>query len=73
MAGILTFLAVLTGGAGVVFYNARNLVSIGESWAVFACSSSKMFCSHPDYLFYAAGALLVLAIVTKLGGVLAGN
>ncbi|MGJ4949549.1 hypothetical protein [Bradyrhizobium sp. HKCCYLS20291] len=73
MAGLLFLLALLAGGAGVAFYNARDLVSIGENWAVAVCSSSKLFCVHPDYLFYTAGVLLVLAMGVKLGSAMSGN
>jgi hypothetical protein len=31
------------------------------------CSTSQMFCQHPEYLAYAAGAVLVVAIGIKLG------
>ena len=67
MTGILLLLAVLLGGAAVVFWEAAEQISIGTGWASDVCSSSEMFCHHPEYLAYAAGAVLVIAIGVKLG------
>jgi hypothetical protein len=67
MTGILLLLAVLLGGAAVVFWEAAEQISIGTDWASDVCSSSEMFCHHPEYLAYAAGAVLVIAIGVKLG------
>ena len=67
MTGILLLLAVLLGGAAVVFWEAAEQISIGTGWASDVCSSSEMFCQHPEYLAYAAGAVLVIAIGVKLG------
>jgi len=69
MTGILLLLAVLLGGAAVVFWEAAEQISIGTDWASDVCSSSEMFCQHPEYLAYAAGAVLVIAIGVKLGSV----
>ncbi len=67
MAGIAFLLAVLLGGAALLFRNAAEQISIGTAWASDVCSTSQMFCHHPEYLAYAAGAMLVLAIGFKLG------
>jgi len=67
MAGIAFLLAVLLGGAALLFRNAAEEISIGTAWASDVCSTSQMFCHHPEYLAYAAGAMLVMAIGFKLG------
>ena len=67
MAGIFFILAVLLGGAALLFRNAAGEISIGTEWASDVCSTSQMFCQHPEYLAYAAGAVLVVAIGIKLG------
>ena len=67
MAGIFFILAVLLGGAALLFRNAAGEISIGTGWASDVCSTSQMFCQHPEYLAYAAGAVLVVAIGMKLG------
>jgi hypothetical protein len=67
MAGILFILAALLGGAALLFRNAAAAISVGTEWASDVCSTSQMFCHHPEYLAYAAGAVLVIAIGIKLG------
>ena len=67
MAGICFLIALLLGGAAVLFWNAAPLVSIGTSWAVEVCSTSQLFCHHPEYLAYAGGVMLIAAIGAKLG------
>jgi hypothetical protein len=67
MAGIFFILAVLLGGAALLFRNAAGEISIGTGWASDVCSTSQMFCQRPEYLAYAAGAVLVVAIGIKLG------
>jgi len=67
MAGLLFLLALLLGGAALVFYQAADQISVGTSWAVDVCSTSHLFCHHPEYLAYAGGVMLVVAIGAKLG------
>ena len=67
MAGILFLLAILLGGAALLFKQAAAQISIGTSWAVDVCSTSHMFCHHPEYLAYAGGGVLIVAIGVKLG------
>jgi hypothetical protein len=67
MAAILFAGAVLLGAASLVFYEAAGQVYMGTSWATDVCSASKMFCGHPEYLAYAAGVALVLALGVKIG------
>ena len=67
MAGICFLIALLLGGAAVLFWNAASLVSIGTSWAVDVCSTSQLFCHHPEYLAYAGGTMLIVAVGAKLG------
>jgi len=67
MSAILLLLAVLLGAAAVLFWEAAEQISIGTGWASDVCSTSQMFCHHPEYLAYAAGALLVVAIGFRLG------
>jgi hypothetical protein len=67
MAGIFFLLAILAGAAAFVFKQAAAEISVGTNWAVDVCSTSHMFCHHPEYLAYAGGALLVVAVGFKLG------
>jgi hypothetical protein len=72
MAGLLFLLAVLLGGAALVFRQAAAEIPLGTSWAVQVCSTSKMLCHNPEYLAYAGGALLIIAIGVKLGSLANG-
>ncbi|MDB5611310.1 MAG: hypothetical protein JWP25_8210 [Bradyrhizobium sp.] len=67
MAGISFLVAALLGGAAFLFWEAATQISIGTSWAGDVCSTSQMFCHHPEYLAYAASAMLIVAIGAKLG------
>jgi hypothetical protein len=72
MAGLFFLLALLLGGAAFVFKQAAAEIPLGTSWAVEVCSTSKLFCHDPQYLAYAGGALLVVAIGFKLGSLANG-
>jgi hypothetical protein len=67
MAGIFFLIALLLGGAALLFRQAAEEISIGTQWASDACSMSPTFCHNPEYLAYAGGAMLVIAIGVKLG------
>jgi hypothetical protein len=67
MAGISFLMALLLGGAAFLFKQAATEISVGTPWASQVCSTSQMFCHHPEYLAYAAGAMLIVAIGAKLG------
>ena len=67
MAGITFLIALLLGSAAFVFKQAAEEVSVGTSWAVDVCSTSHLFCHHPEYLAYAGGVMLIAAIGAKLG------
>jgi len=67
MAGITFLMALLLGGAAFLFKQAAGEISTGTPWASDVCSTSHMFCQHPEYLAYAGGALLIVAIGAKLG------
>jgi hypothetical protein len=67
MAGISFLIALLLGGAALLFEQAAEQISVGTSWAGDVCSTSQMFCHHPEYLAYAGGVMLIAAIGTKLG------
>jgi hypothetical protein len=69
MTGISFLMAVLLGGAAFLFEQAAGEISVGTAWASSVCSSSHLFCHHPDYLAYAAGAMLIVAIGAKLGSI----
>jgi hypothetical protein len=47
MAGIF-FLAVLLGGAALLFRNAAGEISVGTGWTSDVCSTSQMFRHHPE-------------------------
>jgi hypothetical protein len=66
IAGIFFISAVLLGGAAPLFRNAAGEISVGTGWASDVCSTSQMFCHHPKYPAYAAGAVPVIAIGIKL-------
>jgi hypothetical protein len=67
MAGIAFLIALLLGGAAFLFKQAAGEISVGTQWASDVCSTSPMFCHHPEYLAYAGGVMLVVAIGAKLG------
>jgi len=67
MPGITFLMAVLLGGAAFLFKQAAAEIHIGTSWAVEVCSTSHLFCHHPEYLAYAGGVMLIVAIGAKLG------
>jgi hypothetical protein len=69
MAGITFLMALLLGGAAFLFQQAAAQISIGTQWAGDVCSSSHLFCHHPEYLAYVGGTLLVIAIGAKLGSI----
>lgn len=74
MAAILFFVALALGAAALLFREAAELISGGTApWAYDVCGASQMFCSHPEYLMYAAGVAVVLAVGIKLGSALSGN
>jgi hypothetical protein len=69
MAGIAFLIALLLGGAAFLFKQAAGEISVGTQWASDVCSTSPMFCHHPEYLAYAGGVMLVIAIGAKLGSI----
>jgi hypothetical protein len=68
MAGFFILLALLLGGAAFLFKEGGDEISAG-GWASDVCTTSKLFCQHPEYLAYAGGILLVLAVGFKLGSI----
>jgi hypothetical protein len=69
MAGIAFLIALLLGGAAFLFKQAAGEISVGTQWASDVCSTSPMVCHHPEYLAYAGGVMLVIAIDAKLGSI----
>jgi len=69
MAGLSFLIALLLGGAAFLFKQAAGEISVGTQWASDVCSTSAMFCHHPEYLAYAGGVMLVIAIGAKLGSI----
>jgi len=72
MAGFLFLIAIVLGGAALLFRHAAEEIRMGTSWAVDVCSTSTMFCHDPQYLAYAGVAVLIIACGFKLGS-LASN
>ena len=72
MAGICFLIAILLGGAALLFRQAAEEISIGTDWAGQVCSLSSTFCHNPEYLAYAGGVMLVIAIGAKLGSLANG-
>ena len=66
MAVISFLLAILLGGTAFLFKEAASQISVGTSWAGEVCSTSQIFCHHPEYLAYGGEVLLVVAIGTKI-------
>ncbi|MGA2288783.1 hypothetical protein [Bradyrhizobium sp.] len=69
MTDLFFLMALLLGGAALLFKQAAEQISVGTSWAGDVCSTSQMFCHHPEYLAYAGGVMLIVAIGAKLGSV----
>jgi hypothetical protein len=67
MTDIFFLMALLLGGAALLFKQAAEQISVGTSWAGEVCSTSQMFCHHPEYLAYAGGVMLIIAIGAKFG------
>jgi hypothetical protein len=67
MSALFTLAALALGAGSVLFYNAHGQLYYGKQWAVDVCSTSQLFCGHSEYLAYAAGVSLVLAIGFGLG------
>jgi hypothetical protein len=67
MPAFCFFLALGLGFSALLFWEANQQISIGTSWAVNVCSTSRMFCHYTEYLGYAGGVMLILAIGFKLG------
>lgn len=59
-------LAILLGGTAFLFKEAASQIATGTPWAGEVCSTSLMFCHHPEYIAYAGFGLMVVAIGTKL-------
>ncbi|MDO9060168.1 MAG: hypothetical protein Q7U92_14260, partial [Bradyrhizobium sp.] len=66
MAEISFLGALLLGATALLFREAASQISLGMSWAGEVCSTSQMFCHHPEYIAYAGFALMTVAIGTKL-------
>lgn len=67
MAGLAFLIALLLGGAALLYQQAAEGISAGTSWAGDVCATSPLFCHHPEYLGYAGFALLIIAIGMRLG------
>ena len=53
MPALCFFLALGLGFSVLLFWEANQQISIGVGWAVDVCSTSRLFCHHPEYLAYA--------------------
>jgi len=72
MAGLFFLLAILLGGAALLFRQAAEEIRMGTDWAAQVCSTSQTFCHNPEYLAYAGGAVLIVAVGFKLGSLANG-
>jgi hypothetical protein len=61
LAGILFFLAMILGGAALLYKLAAENISVGAQWAHNVCWTSHLLCQHPQYLAYVGGTLLAVA------------
>lgn len=66
MAEISFLLSVLLGATAFLFKEAAAQVYVGTIWAGEVCSTSQIFCHHPEYLAYGGELLLVIAISAKV-------
>ena len=66
MAVITFLLAILLDVTAFLFMAAKSHASTGTPWAGEVCSTSQIFCHHPEYLAYGGEVLLVVAIGTKI-------
>ena len=66
MAVITFLLAILLDVTAFLFMAAKSHTSAGTPWAGEVCSTSQIFCHHPEYLAYGGEVLLVVAIGTKI-------
>jgi hypothetical protein len=66
MAEISFLMALLLGGTAFLFKAAASQIDVGTSWAGEVCSTSQIFCHHPEYLAYGGEVLLVIAIGAKV-------
>ena len=69
MAGFFIIFAFVLGGAALLFKQAADQIAVGAGWANDVCSTSKLFCHNPEYLAYAGGIVLILAVGLKLGSI----
>jgi hypothetical protein len=67
MLAICFLIGLLLGGASFAFYWAADQRSFGTPWASEICATSSTFCHSPEYLAYAGGVILVIAIGVKIG------
>jgi hypothetical protein len=65
-------LSALLGAAALLFHEASSQLYYGASWAVRVCSTSQMFCKHPEWLVYGAGGMIVLLLMWKVAGAIDG-
>lgn len=49
MAGFFIIFAFVLGGAALLFKQAADQIAIGTGWANDVCSTSKLFCQHPEF------------------------
>jgi len=69
MAGISFLLALLLSAVAFLFQQAAAEIAVGTPWASDVCSTSHLFCQHPEYLAYTGGVLLIIAIGAKIGSI----
>ena len=72
MATFILFLALLVGGASIVFYAAGDMAGHGSRWAADVCSAARLFCDSPHLVSFAAVGLGGLWIVVRIVSALRG-
>ena len=70
MLNAVLFLAIVLGGAAIVFFAAGDLNGHGSSWATEVCTTGRFFCDHPAWVEMSAAATAGLFVVMKLVSVL---
>jgi hypothetical protein len=48
MPAFCFFLALALGFSAALFWEANQQISVGVGWAVDVCSTSHLFCHHPE-------------------------
>ena len=66
MWSFLLTLSILFFAAAGMFYSAGSTVYHGNAFAHDVCSLAGAFCDHPDWLMFAGGVCLFVALFMRI-------